>query len=324
MKTSIPPSQGLQIIEEAITKAKKIMEGQPETRFTIEEYVKFYQCVYDTCIQRPSNEYSRQLYERFKSALEESITSVVLPSLVNRHDVSLLMELVKMWSNYKAMALWLSRFFCYLDRYYTQTKGVTVLNDVVIDCFCDLVCQKFYGKFRDAAISLIDEERDGNIIDRNLLKDVLNFFLDIGNRRNINFYEDFECLMLAHTAAYYSRKASECILEHSYEDYMLKVNCCLNQERERACHYLCHTREEKLLQIVSWQMLEQNADKLLAKRHAEEHALTTNFQEVLSKYGSLNLEEVEHHGHQSQSFVSFSRGRVLVCARTETRIHSQF
>lgn len=39
---SIELDEGLMIVEEAIQKAKKIVEGYPETKFTTEEYTKFH------------------------------------------------------------------------------------------------------------------------------------------------------------------------------------------------------------------------------------------------------------------------------------------
>lgn len=40
-----------------------------------------------------------------------------------------------------------------------------------------------------------------------------------------SYEEDFEALMLEDTGAYYSRKASNWILEDSCPDYMLKAIC---------------------------------------------------------------------------------------------------
>ena len=69
----------------------------------------------------------------------------------------------------------------------------------------------------------IDQEREGEQIDRALLKNVLDIFVEIG-LGNMECYEnDFEADLLKDTAAYYSRKASNWILEDSCPDYMLKV-----------------------------------------------------------------------------------------------------
>lgn len=42
MNISMQLDEGLMIMEEAIQKTKKIVEGFPETKFTSEEYMKYY------------------------------------------------------------------------------------------------------------------------------------------------------------------------------------------------------------------------------------------------------------------------------------------
>lgn len=70
----------------------------------------------------------------------------------------------------------------------------------------------------------IDQEREGEQIDRALLKNVLDIFVEIGMGQMDRYENDFEAAMLKDTAAYYSRKASNWILEDSCPDYMLKVS----------------------------------------------------------------------------------------------------
>ena len=56
------------------------------------------------------------------------------------------------------------------------------------------------------------------------MKNVSDFFIEIGSEC-INCYEmDFEALMLQDTGEYYSRKASKWIVEDSCPDYMLKAS----------------------------------------------------------------------------------------------------
>ncbi|KAH0635387.1 hypothetical protein KY285_035081 [Solanum tuberosum] len=59
-------------------------------------------------------------------------------------------------------------------------------------CFRDLVYEELKGKARDAVIVLIEQEREGEQIDRGLLKNVLDIFVGIG-MGNMEYYEnDFE------------------------------------------------------------------------------------------------------------------------------------
>lgn len=69
----------------------------------------------------------------------------------------------------------------------------------------------------------IDKEREGEQIDRALLKNVTDIFVEMG----MELYEqDFEAQMLEDSGAYYRRKASTWISNDSCPEYMLKASLC--------------------------------------------------------------------------------------------------
>ncbi|KAL0367698.1 UNVERIFIED_CONTAM: Cullin-1 [Sesamum radiatum] len=171
------------------------------------------------------------------------------------------------------MVRWLSRFFHYLDRYFIARRSLPALKEVGLTCFRDLVYQEINGKVRDAVISLIDQEREGEQIDRALLKNVLDIFVEIGMGQMDYYENDFEAAMLKDTAAYYSRKASNWILDDSCPDYMLKAEECLKREKDRVSHYLHSSSETKLLEKVQHELLSVYATQLLEKEHSGCHAL---------------------------------------------------
>ncbi|KAH0660876.1 cullin-1-like [Solanum tuberosum] len=271
MKT-IELEEGWNFMQKGITKLKKILEGHPDS-FSSEEYMMLYTTIYNMCTQKPPHDYSQQLYEKYKEAFEEYINSTVLSSLREKHDEFMLRELVKRWANHKLMVRWLSRFFHYLDRYFIARRSLPALNEVGLTCFRDLVYQELKSKARDAVIALIDQEREGEQIDRALLKNVLGIFVEIG-MGEMEFYEnDFEDAMLKDTAAYYSRKASNWIVEDSCPDYMLKAEECLKKEKDRVSHYLHSSSETKLLEKVQNELLVVYTNQLLEKEHSGCRAL---------------------------------------------------
>ncbi|KAG0472152.1 hypothetical protein HPP92_016698 [Vanilla planifolia] len=246
-RKTIDLEQGWEFMQKGITKLKNILEGLPETQFSSEDYMMLYTTIYNMCTQKPPHDYSQQLYDKYKESFEEYISLTVMPSLREKHDEFMLRELVKRWSNHKIMVRWLSRFFYYLDRYFIARRSLPPLNEVGLTCFRDLVYNEIKVKVRDAVISLIDQEREGEQIDRALLKNVLDIFVEIG-LGNMECYEnDFEAAMLDDTAAYYSRKALNWIMEDSCPDYMLKK--------------------------VQHELLSVNATQLLEKEHSGCHAL---------------------------------------------------
>lgn len=70
----------------------------------------------------------------------------------------------------------------------------------------------------------IDKEREGEQIDRSLLKNVLDIFVEIGMGEMERYQHDFEVQMLDDTADYYKSKATIWIESDSCPDYMLKAS----------------------------------------------------------------------------------------------------
>ncbi|CAI0466804.1 unnamed protein product [Linum tenue] len=225
--------QGWEIVLRGFNKLKNIVEGLPEPQFTSEDYMKLYTTVYTMCTQKPPHDYSQQLYDRYRESIEDYITSTVLPSLREKHDEFLLRELVKRWANHKVMVRWLSRFFHFLDRKFCPQRSLPLLNEVGFNCFRNLIAYLTSNIFLLNFFMMltwyffhiqIDQEREGEQIDRALLKNILDIFVEIGMGQMDYYENDFEDAMLKDTAAYYSRKASNWILEDSCPDYMLKVS----------------------------------------------------------------------------------------------------
>nr|BAC10548.1 cullin-like protein1 [Pisum sativum] len=275
-RKTIDLDQGWDFMLKGIKKLKNILEGLPEPQFTSDDYMMLYTTIYNMCTQKPPHDYSQPLYDKYKESFEEYIISTVLPSLREKHDEFMLRELVRRWANHKIMVRWLSRFFHYLDRYFIARRSLPPLNEVGLTCFRDLVYKEINGKVRDAVISLIDQEREGEQIDRALLKNVLDIFVEIGMGQMDQYDNDFEAAMLKDTSAYYSRKASNWILEDSCPDYMLKAEECLKREKDRVAHYLHSSSESKLLEKVQHELLSVYANQLLEKEHSGCHSLLTD------------------------------------------------
>ncbi|KAM1001657.1 hypothetical protein FF1_008146 [Malus domestica] len=257
--------QGWDYMQKGITKLKRILEGLPEPQFSSEEYMMLYTTIYNMCTQKPPNDYSQQLYDKYREAFEEYITSTVLPALREKHDEFMLRELVKRWANHKLMVRWLSRFFHYLDRYFIARRSLPALNEVGLTCFRDLVYREVNANARIAVIDLINKEREGEQIDRALLKNVVDIFVEIGMGQMESYEQDFEADLLLDSGEYYSRKAANWILTDTCPEYMSKAEECLKREKERVNNYLHSSSEQKLVEKVQHELLIVYSTQLLEK-----------------------------------------------------------
>uniref|UniRef100_I1R541 Cullin N-terminal domain-containing protein n=1 Tax=Oryza glaberrima TaxID=4538 RepID=I1R541_ORYGL len=181
----------------------------------------------------------------------------VLPSMRQINGETLLKGLVARWRNHKKIVISETRFFFYLDRYYISQKSLVPLEQLNLCSFRDQVYSELKDKITRTVVDMINDERDDKVIDRDLLKDVLDVYVQIG--LGMECYEvDFENAFRESTRNYYSNKAQTLILECNGADspeYMLKAVECLQAELERVSHYLHSSTEPKLMQDLQSELM---------------------------------------------------------------------
>lgn len=261
-------AEGWNFMQSGINKLTRLLEREPEEQFNAEQYINLYTTIYNMCTQKPPHDYSEQLYSKYKEAFNVYIGERVMPSLREYNDETLLKELYKRWDNHKLMVRWMSRFFNYLDRYYVLRHSLPPLKDVGLLCFRDLVYVEIKKKTKDALLRLIEREREGELVDRALIKNILGIFIEVGMGGMDCYERDFEDHLLQDTGAFYKRKAATWIEQDSCPDYMLKAEECLKLEEERVDNYLHASSKVKLLKEVETEVLSNHQQVLLQKEHS--------------------------------------------------------
>jgi len=263
----------------AVQKIESILEdmreGVYQNRITTDEYSDLYTTVYTMCTQKPPNNWSEHLYNNYVEAVKDYLSARILPRIREKHDEYMLRELVRRWENHKLMIRFLSHVFKYLDRFYVKRLSLPELAQVGSQNFHEIVFDAVKREVRTAILDLIRREREGEIVDRKLMKDVVEIFVEMGGQRsNLEVYvSDFEEMLLTTSADFYSRESSKWSEEDSFPDYMCKAEDRLRQEAERVVHYLHSSTEEKLLKVCDEQLLQNPEQQLLEKENSGCEAL---------------------------------------------------
>ncbi|KAL9860492.1 Cullin-like protein 3 [Arabidopsis thaliana] len=236
-------------IQKGFTKLIRMIEGESEPTFNPQEIMM----MMHTCVGRLMATYRicayknpQQLYDKYRELIENYAIQTVLPSLREKHDECMLRELAKRWNAHKLLVRLFSRRLVYLDDSFLSKKGLPSLREVGLNCFRDQVYREMQSMAAEAILALIHKEREGEQIDRELVRNVIDVFVENGMGTLKKYEEDFERLMLQDTASYYSSKASRWIQE---DNFMLQPQQCLQRERERVTHYLHPTTEPKLFEV---------------------------------------------------------------------------
>ena len=225
------------------------------------------------CLVQKTCDCSEKLYTRYKKVYEEYISRVVLPTLRESHDEFFLKTLVARWKNHKLLTKWLSKIFNYLDRYYIVRYNLPRLQNVGIESFRNSVYKELHVKTRLAVLREMEKDREGEIVDTDLLRDTLSIFQEVGMGTMDAYKKDFEVYMLECTGEYYQKCASAWIQEDSTPDYLKKAEARLQEEEARVDKYLHVEGKSALLKEADGKLLEQHQQVLLDKQDSGLHTL---------------------------------------------------
>ena len=133
-----------------------------------------YSIVYDMAVQRPPHNYCEELYTRYKNVYVVYLRETVLPALRERGGAFMLAEIGQRWKNHRdVMVKWMKKFFMYLDQYYTKREKVPSVYDTGMIAFKDTMFPLVKDDVTTAILELVAQEREGESIDRDLLKSVV-------------------------------------------------------------------------------------------------------------------------------------------------------
>lgn len=240
------------------------------------EWSQIYTTIYKMCIQKPPKAFAADLYERVQTTLREYLREFSLPALTHLRGEFMLRELGRRWSNHKLMVKWVTRTFSYIDRYHVKRHEKPNLETTGYTCFKDEVFSVISEDIRNAALSIVRRERDGESIDRSLLKAVLGIFAEMGMGKLDVYTEEWETPFLEATAEFYRRASAKWADEDSFPEFMCKADVCIVEELERAAQYLHPQTQDRLLRVCEKEVLVTHQRKMLEKENSGLVALLEN------------------------------------------------
>jgi len=230
------------------------------------------------CTQRSPYNWSRELYQRHGETIDRYLTETVLPALRDKSGQGgtvLLKELQLRWVNHQIMNKWLKRFFTYLDRYYVKHHSLPTLSQAGLRCFRTKIYDEMKSDTTKSIIDLINEEREGKIIDKSLVKSIVELYEEMGMDTLDCYNADLEDVLLTNTREFYSMKREDWIND-STPDYLVKAENALTAEHIRVQEYLNSNSDAKIQSVLEEELLAKVETTLLEKESSGCRALLQN------------------------------------------------
>ncbi|KAF5315363.1 hypothetical protein D9619_007309 [Psilocybe cf. subviscida] len=193
-------------------------------------------------------------------------------------DEALLQYYAGEWTRYTTGANYINRLFTYLNRHWVKRerdegrKGVYPVYTLALVQWKNnlfIPIQQKQHKLANAVLRLIEDQRNGNVIDQGLVKKVVDSFVSLGlddtdtNKACLDVYkEHFEIPFIEATEKYYKHESEAFVDSSSISDYLKKAEERLREEEDRVERYL-NTQTRKPLISKCEQVLIKDHSKLM-------------------------------------------------------------
>jgi cullin 3 len=196
------------------------------------------------------------LREVVTTHLESRVRNDVLTALNN----NFLQTLNAAWNDHQTSMVMIRDILMYMDRVYVQQNNCENVYNLGLVIFRDKVVR--YGcignHLRITLLDMIIKERRGEVIDRLAIKSACQMLMMLGLDRRDVYEEDFESHFLKQSAEFYMIESQKFLEENSASSYIHKVEARINEEAERATHYLDESTEQRIVEVVEEQLIRRH------------------------------------------------------------------
>jgi len=210
------------------------------------------------------------LYNKLKSLIESHVKANLVQFLAESIDPVVFLKMMNdCWLTHCQQMIRIRSIFLALDRRIIPSRsivqnntGVMMLWEMGLEIFKIHIISNPLVQTRtvDGLLFVIDKERQGDTVDRSLLKSLLRMLSDLGI-----YQEAFETKFLISTERMYSAEGQRLMQEREVPEYLAHVQKRLHEENERLLHYLDHTTKRALISTVEKQLIGEHLTQILQK-----------------------------------------------------------
>lgn len=222
--------------------------------------------------------------EKLYTGLVTTMTShlkEISQSIESAQGEIFLEELNRKWVDHNKALQMIRDILMYMDRTFIPSNHKTPVHELGLNLWRDVVIHssKTQARLLDTLLELVLRERNGEVINRGLMRNIIKMLMDLGLPV---YQQDFEKHFLDVSANFYCRESQKFIESCDCGDYLKKAERRLNEEMERVSHYLDPRSESKITNVVEKEMIESHMHTLV---HMENSGLVSML--VDDKYEDL-------------------------------------
>lgn len=206
------------------------------------------------------HKHGERLYSGLKEVVTQHLESKVRNDVLAALNNHFLQTLNATWSDHQTSMVMIRDILMYMDRVYVQQNNCENVYNLGLMLFRDKVVR--YGgignHLRTTLLDMIMKERKGERIDRLAVKNACQMLMLLGIETRNVYEEDFETHFLRQSADFYRSESQKFLMENSASIYIRQVEQRINEEAERATHYLDESTENRIVEVVEEELIKKH------------------------------------------------------------------
>ena len=257
---------------------------------TKQDYIRLYTIIYDSCNKRTSGkpavtvitsnsaEPGKYIYEHLQIFIIEYITSLAAKTQIQTSDIGL-QKFNQLWTNYNISSIITSNLFNYINRIWVKTMsektgGILEIHRLTQVGWITHILDPRIGQLDHIINTLINSERDGEVINTRLISNFIGSLLALGCETDVfcehkgalcMYSKYFETNYMANTKEYYRCRATELIQQTDTTGYMLLIADWISAENHRVNSYLHDISRAPMNTILEDTLIREFAQQMVAE-----------------------------------------------------------
>ncbi|KAJ0468482.1 putative cullin [Helianthus annuus] len=224
--------------------------------------------------------FGEKLYSGLVSTMTVHLNEIAV-SVEASQGPLFLEELNNKWTQHNKALQTIRDIVMYMDRTYIPSTHKTPVRELGLNLWRDNVIHSvdIQTRLQVTLLDSVQKERNGEVIKRDLMKDIIKMLMDLGPSV---YQQVFEQPFLDASATFYRGESQRLIECCNCGEYLKKTEKCLNEEIDRVVCYLDAKSEVKITNVVEKEMIESQMKCLV---HMENSGLVDMI--IEDKYDDL-------------------------------------
>ncbi|KAH9488998.1 Cullin-3B [Bulinus truncatus] len=206
------------------------------------------------------HKHGEKLYTGLKDVVTEHLVGKVKEDVLQALNNNFLQTLNAAWNDHQTSMVMIRDILMYMDRVYVQQNNVENVYNLGLIIFRDKVVRhsSIRDHLRSTLLEMVAKERRGEVVDRGAVKNACQMLMILGIDSRGVYEEDFEKPFLEQSAEFYRLESQKFLAENSASVYIKKVEARINEEAERAKHYLDKSTEDPVVEVLEAELISKH------------------------------------------------------------------